>query len=322
MRRGGNGGYVCYMESVRRHAIGRELPLRAVPAGRGGRGSGPRRAALLLAMLVAAGALGFVLSRVVEQALPAFSAKSLAQAEVAAGQQPAAPDAPTGAEEPLAGPSVPQATGAGPALPPADGGPVLLEVAPLLQNPELMNGCEATVLAMGLNHYGFEVDKLTAAYEILPREDFRLEEGVRYGPHPDTAYAGDPATRQGFYCFAPAVCRGANTYLQQQGSRLQCRDISGSGGEVLEEWLWQGSPVMLWVTLDYSAEVQYLDYSWTLPDGSRYTPYKNLHCVLLCGFDETSYTLNDPLAGRAEVDKETLLASYWALGSHAAVITP
>lgn len=197
---------------------------------------------------------------------------------------------------------------------------ILLPADPILQKPELPNGCEATSLAVMLQYYGYPADKMQMAYEYIPREDFFTAGDVRYGPSPDTAYAGDPAINVGFYCFAGPIAAGANRYLSERESSLQCEDISGTTPDDWRLYLESGAPVMLWVTLDFGAEAKYLDYRWQLPDGSDYTPFKNLHCIVLVGYDDATFTLCDPLSGLLTLDAQALYSSYLALGAHAAVI--
>ena len=93
----------------------------------------------------------------------------------------------------------------GPPLPEA----VLLDVPVVYQWPEMPNGCEATALTMLLQYYGFAADKLSVAYDYIPRSDFTYTWFSTYGPDPASAYAGDPALF-GFYCLAPAVAEGAS----------------------------------------------------------------------------------------------------------------
>ena len=98
-----------------------------------------------------------------------------------------------------------------------------LAVTPALQEPALPNGCEAASLASVLDYYGLQADMLDLAYGYIPRQDFyQAADGSRIGPNPETAYPGDPASL-GFYCFAGALCEGANTYLQKAGSSLRAR---------------------------------------------------------------------------------------------------
>ena len=71
----------------------------------------------------------------------------------------------------------------GPPLPEA----VLLDVPVFYQWPEMPNGCEATALTMLLQYYGFAADKLSVAYDYIPRSDFTYTWFSTYGPDPASA---------------------------------------------------------------------------------------------------------------------------------------
>lgn len=185
----------------------------------------------------------------------------------------------------------------GPPLPEA----VLLDVPVVYQWPEMPNGCEATALTMLLQYYGFAADKLSVAYDYIPRSDFTYTWFSTYGPDPASAYAGDPALF-GFYCLAPAVAEGANRYLAEQDSTLRAVDISGADGYVLRRSIAQGRPVVVWATIGFEPLV-YSDYSWRLySDSSVYHPYKNLHCLVVCGYDADYFYIRDPLYGALQIE--------------------
>lgn len=67
-----------------------------------------------------------------------------------------------------------------------------LAVKPVLQLPELPNGCEITSLTTVLNYYGFDVDKEEMAVRYLPYEEFTFDGNIAIAPDPEDAYAGDP----------------------------------------------------------------------------------------------------------------------------------
>lgn len=131
----------------------------------------------------------------------------------------------------------------------------------LYQLPELLNGCEATSLAMLLQSYGIAADKMELAYQYLPRAEFYEEDGVVYGPAPDGAYAGDPAA-QGYYCYAQPVCTAANLYLQQAGQTLRAQDLTGTTPAGLELLLCEGRPVVVWGTLQFETPQFSATHSW------------------------------------------------------------
>ncbi|MDL2294010.1 C39 family peptidase [Ruminococcaceae bacterium OttesenSCG-928-D13] len=197
-----------------------------------------------------------------------------------------------------------------------------LYVELVTQTPELPNGCEATSLTMVLNYLGFEADKLTIAYDYIPRQDFEYSYYSLTGGNPETVYAGDPATDMGFYCFPPVVAEGANLYLEAQGSDLRARDISGADESQLVEQLLAGRPVVLWKTLYSQPAETREDLAWIRSDtGELYIPYVNLHVVVLHGFDADYFYMNDPYGEVVRVERELVMAGYEELGSRALVIT-
>lgn len=197
----------------------------------------------------------------------------------------------------------------------------VLEAAPVLQNPALPNGCEAASLATLLRYAGVEADAVELAMEWIPRQEFSYYGPDRFGPDPDEAYAGDPTSASGgWYCFAAPVAEGANRYLESTGSSLRAEDLTGAGFSELEKRLAKGQPVAVWFTQDYAEPRLNESFTWTLPSGEQYTPYANLHCLVLAGVEGGDCLLADPLAGSTRVDKDTFERIYTAMGSRALAV--
>ena len=168
----------------------------------------------------------------------------------------------------------------------------VLEVEPVLQNPALPNGCEAASLATLLHYAGVEADAVELAMEWIPRQEFSYSGPDRFGPDPDEVYAGDPTSASGgWYCFAE-----------------------------LEKRLAKGQPVAVWFTQDYQDPRMNENFTWTLPSGEQYTPYANLHCLVLAGVEGGDCLLADPLSGSTRVDKDTFERIYTAMGSRALAV--
>lgn len=199
--------------------------------------------------------------------------------------------------------------------------PGTLAVEPVLQNPDLPNGCEAASLAALLRYAGVEADAVELAAAWIPREDFSYSGPDRFGPDPETAYVGDAASANGgWYCFAAPVAVGANNYLSFIGSDLRAEDLTGASFAELQEHLAAGRPVAVWFTQDYQDPRRNSGFTWTLPSGETYTPYGNLHCVVLAGVEGEECLLADPLAGSTRVDRDTFERIYTAMGSRALVV--
>ncbi len=194
---------------------------------------------------------------------------------------------------------------------------VLLPVQGIYQKPELPNGCEATSLAALLRYYGYPADKVELAYGFIPREDFAESMTERFGPDPETAYAGDPAGT-GFYCFAQPLAQGANAYLEGIGAPERAVDLTGCTPFVLRKTLASGRPVAVWTTLRMEALAYSTTYWWQFSGSETlYIPQTNLHCVLLHGYDSDFYYLFDPLYGAVKAPRLLFETRWIQMGSRA-----
>lgn len=189
-----------------------------------------------------------------------------------------------------------------------------------LQNPELPNGCEVTSLAMVLTAAGYPVDKLEL-YSCLPREDFTYGGNNRFGPDPQTAFAGDAASASGgWYCLEGPILQAGDAWLQAQDGGACMVDYTGLSRETLDALLEEGTPLAVWVTQEYAPPAYASYFPWTLPDGSTYIPYDNLHCVVAAGIEGDAYRVADPIRGWQLVDQETFWQSFDAMGRRAVTV--
>ena len=204
---------------------------------------------------------------------------------------------------------------------PAFDGSGILTVQTVFQEPALPNGCEAASLATLLEYNGCSVDLVSLGVDYLPRQSFSYSGPNRYGPDPEQAYAGDPASSSnGWYCFEGPIIEAANAWLRDQGSSLRAQIETGADMDRLEQLLRQGTPVAVWFTQDYEQPRFNTSFTWTLPDGSTYTPYGNLHCVVLTGMDENQCYLADPMQGDSCIERDRFESIYTAMGSRAVVL--
>lgn len=190
----------------------------------------------------------------------------------------------------------------------------------IYQNPELPNGCEVTSLAMLLNWAGMETDKLEL-YELLPSQTFTSLDGTYYGVEPEAAYVGDAASVMGgWYCFEGPVIEAGNAWLEAQGSSLKVEKLSGLSRSELERYLSAGVPLAAWVTLKYQEPRLSTTTAWVTPDGTLYTPYSNLHCVVAAGIEDGGYLTADPIEGWTLVDADAFWEAFEAMGSRAVAV--
>lgn len=196
---------------------------------------------------------------------------------------------------------------------------VYIDVPTVMQNPELPNGCEITSLTAVLNYKGYNVDKLEMADVHLPKEAFYTKDGKLFGANPYVAYAGNPREKNGFFSYAPPIIKAANSYLEVVQGEEEPIDISNSTREKIIEYLNQGVPVVIWVTLDLSKPK--LNYSWYLSDtGEKKDMPVNLHCVVLNGYAGDNVHVMNPLKGQVEYNADAFFQSYVELGNHALIL--
>ena len=169
---------------------------------------------------------------------------------------------------------------------------ILLPVPQVLQNPELPNGCEITSLCEVLRYWGFAADKCDLADHYLPRS------ARWYGADPDRVYMGDPhkddgSPETGYYCFAGPVVAAANAYLAAHGGGYTAHDLTRRREDGLLRQLERGRPVIFWATLRFN-DVQFdACGGYALPGGGYHRVFHTLHCMALCGADDTHFTVAD-----------------------------
>ena len=114
----------------------------------------------------------------------------------------------------------------------------------------------------------------------LPKQPITWIHGVRCGPDPQAAYAGDATLKGGgWYCFEAPVIQAGDAWLWAKGQPYQMKNLTGLSQEELEQYLSQQVPLVVWATLQ--CQTPHLSsYPWTLPDGTKYYPYINLHCIV------------------------------------------
>lgn len=197
---------------------------------------------------------------------------------------------------------------------------VVLPVPLLAQGETYPTGCESVSTAMLLQYWGINisVDDLIAA---LPQEPlFQDASGPWHGPDPNHAFVGSPYTEDSFGCYAPVI---ADTVRNLLPEAYVLFDASGTPLPSLsKEYVQNGIPVLIWASI--GMQEPYPGMSWYLEDGSLFTWLANEHCLVLTGYDESSYYLNDPSGRGASVSypKALVEARYNDFSSQALVILP
>lgn len=188
---------------------------------------------------------------------------------------------------------------------------VRLDVENILQMPQLPNGCEIVSLAIVLQYmFETEVDPVWLS-------DNYLSKGAPGQADPEYTYVGDPKG-YGFGCYVPCLQMAAIQYLVNAGIRdYTAIDISGSSMGELETWVEEGTPVIMWATVDMEPTV--VAQEWTIW-GETVRWYSGSHCVVLSGYTEDTSIICDPLCGVIEYDRQDVIEAYELVGERAMVL--
>ncbi len=194
---------------------------------------------------------------------------------------------------------------------------IQLNVGMLYQGRAYPNGCESVSAVMALRYMGIDISVDTFIEYYLSKASLP-HNGV--GANPRYSFIGDPRLSSGYYCFAPAIGNAVNSLIDK--NKYYCTVHEGVSLESLcRNYIDCGIPFVIWSTLGMSP-LSYTSHSWQI-SGTGETHYliRNLHCVLLTGYDDTYYYINDPLSGQVVYLKSTVNASFLSLGSQAVTIS-
>lgn len=150
----------------------------------------------------------------------------------------------------------------------------MLDITPISQFPELPTGCEITAVAMLLDYRGVNMSKTEVAEQIPYVSDGDMEVGFWGNPYDDSGYTMYPPAWTGFF-------------YQYLGSFT---DLSDEPISTLKMTLKQKKPIVAWIN------------------------YHNqpAHSVLLIGYDQNSFTFNDPYTGKR---KKIAFDKFWKIAA-------
>lgn len=193
----------------------------------------------------------------------------------------------------------------------------IINVSAICQYPELPTGCEAVAATMVLRYYGVDI---TAGEFVISwleySENFYTSNGNLYGPDPNKVFAGNPFTNNSYGCFATpiinAINRNSSDYAAQ---KITNRSLE----ELCVEYIDNDKPLLIWATMGMRESSA--GNSWHLEDGSVFTWTAQEHCLVLVGYRDEYYFLNDPQSGSTVAfEKNIVEKRFKELGSQAVYI--
>lgn len=176
------------------------------------------------------------------------------------------------------------------------------DVPMLYQGNTYPSGCESVSSTMLLNYYGLDITTDEFIDEYLPMSDITYNDnGEMTAPDAYSAFIGSPYSELALGCFPPVIKNAMNDYLQDKNYRAV--DITGESMKTLtSKYIANNQPVLIWATMWMQNPV--VTYEWKVKNAKDDSPYKdgdtykwlaNEHCMVLVGYDEDYYYLNDPL---------------------------
>lgn len=191
----------------------------------------------------------------------------------------------------------------------------------IYQMPELPTGCEITAMTMVLNHYGFDVDKVTMATQYLPTMPANLhydENGVLFGNDLRCNFIGDPTTELGYVCGAEAIVTAANKYFESIESTMHAINLTGATPGELYQMIDQKIPVVVWVTIAMEERAE--TKGWYTESGDYVEWSTNDHGAVLIGYNKEYVAIADPIYGRIECKRSDFESVFDSRGNQCVII--
>lgn len=191
---------------------------------------------------------------------------------------------------------------------------------PYLSQVGYPTGCESASAVMLLLNAGYQTSIGNFIDNALDIGYLYYQNGYLYGPDPNQAFIGDPRSSHGYGCYAPVITNALNRILNQNHT---AKNITGASfSSLLTNYIDKGTPVAVWATINMIATEP--GTQWIVPEtGAWFTWKKHEHCLVLVGYDDQYYYMNDPYKnnGLRAYSRAVVEARYAALGSQAVVIT-
>ena len=210
----------------------------------------------------------------------------------------------------------------GTAIRPITNPQALINVPQISQVGKFPTGCESVSAVMVLNFYGCNI----SVKEFIDKH--LVKKRISDHPDPNSAFVGSPYDTHSYGCFAPCIAKAMNKVLKEAHAEV----IRGKSLKALsEEYIRNGTPVLIWVTMGMRKTrptttwtIGYTDENARYRKGEKFTWPGNEHCVVLIGFNDKDYFVNDPLQALGKVkgayEKNLLEERFREQGSQAVVV--
>lgn len=195
-----------------------------------------------------------------------------------------------------------------------------------LSQSEIPTGCESVSTVSVLQHYGIAISIDEFIEQYLACDTFYRKDGLLYGPNPHEFFVGNPYNKHSLGCYPEVIIKALNK-MKNKGypdmDTLHFKNVSGSNlNRLINDYINNKIPVILWITIGMNEPYNGMQYY--LEDGTLYTWKAQEHCAVLCGYNNDSYFIMDPLSNGAIVSypKNLVERRYQEMGKNAVIIRP
>lgn len=199
----------------------------------------------------------------------------------------------------------------------------VIDVPFIDQREKYPTGCESVSAVMAMQYLGIEITPETFIDRYLPCGAAPHDDGSGrlIGDDPNRCFLGSPYSADGWGCYAPVIAVAMRKAVS--GKALSVEEHYGKPiDELLEDYVNQGVPVLLWATIDMAEPADGGTFSVT-DTGQEIRWVYPSHCLLLVGADEAYYYFNDPMQGPCvPYSKGAVERAYAAQGAQAVTIIP
>ena len=166
-----------------------------------------------------------------------------------------------------------------------------------LSQEGIPTGCESVSTVAVLQYFDVDISCDTFINQFLPQKGFYKMDGKIYGANPHEYFAGDPYKTASLGCYPKVIMTALEATKNSDYPKTDCLHFQNTTGSdldtLIKKYIDRQIPVILWVTIDMKQPYEGMKYF--LEDGTTYTWTAQEHCTVLCGYDQDSYFLMDPL---------------------------